>query len=356
MNFCLFLHHIAVSRSGALISRPSVSMYGTLVVLLGLSVLLSGCGLIFDYDNCKDDAELTGLTIHADWKYAETADPEGMAYLFFPDDGGRCWRFDFPGRDAGHIELPLGGDAMVCFNDDTSDILLSDDEQFEKITASTSASGLYAGNGNKPGNDYKGPTEWNGEPVRVWPDKMWAAKISRLHLTDDKVTWTEETGGEWNESSIRELVVFPRQITPRVRVEVDSILNLESVKAVNAWISGMSASFRFSDMSCDGKAVTHPFSLGRSDSGRLRGSLMIFGRVAGNILTLRFVMSNGETIEKSYDVTDQLTQSPDQMDMLVRICGIELPDTGAGSSGGLEVSVDGWTVIEIELDDNNLPF
>ena len=51
---------------------------------------VSGCCLIYDYDNCPPESE-DDFDVDSDWKYAPAAQPEGMAYVFFPADGGEAW-------------------------------------------------------------------------------------------------------------------------------------------------------------------------------------------------------------------------------------------------------------------------
>ena len=74
---------------------------------------MGGCCLIYDYDDCASDVD-GEFFVDADWKYASTANPEGMAYIFFSAYGHDKWRFDFPGRGGGGQSCLTGNILCLC--------------------------------------------------------------------------------------------------------------------------------------------------------------------------------------------------------------------------------------------------
>jgi hypothetical protein len=107
--------------------------------------LTSGCSLIYDYDDCPTES-VGAFLVDSDWLYAPDADPEGMAYVFFPAEGEE-WRFDFPGRTGGEVKLPDGEYSVMAFNDDTSGVLFGRKGDYDEFAFYCRKGGLYDGLG-----------------------------------------------------------------------------------------------------------------------------------------------------------------------------------------------------------------
>lgn len=97
-----------------------------------LSLVHTSC--VYEYDDCPDDLQ---LQIVSDWSEAPNASPEGMAYIFLPEDGSVPWRFDFPGRTAGKVNLPLGAYRFISYNDDTANVIFSEESGYDAYEAYT---------------------------------------------------------------------------------------------------------------------------------------------------------------------------------------------------------------------------
>lgn len=348
---------MTASRTTPTLHTPlrSAAAAATLLAIAAMT-MLTGCCLIYEGNDCPP-APMTSLRILFDWDGCPEASPEGMAVVFYPTDGSPCWRFDFQDCKGGYVELPAGKYNVVTFNDDTPTILLTDDGRFGAISASTPVCGLYNSADRFPGS-INGPTEWNGETVRLSPDVLWTDCKTAFTLSTTCTEWTNADGTPGN-CEETELTLNPLLSTPDITLTIKGTENLTHAKVACAWISGLHPDMCLSSLECSGPGTTYPTSLTADKNGILSARSDIFGidgsGASRTTATVCFRMSDASMHTYTFDITDQLLASPDRMHMHATISGITLPATGETEPPeGFDVKVDGWTVIFTDLTDQQI--
>lgn len=316
----------------------------------------SGCSLVEEPECCCCPDE-TPFEVVSDWHDSPKASPEGMAYMFFPISGnGEPWRFDFPGKEGGSVPLPDGSFHVMVFNDDTSRVQLCDDQNYSEFFFCCRNAGLYDGVYSMPDSPVGPVVTDSGEPVKMTPDHIWGESVELMALEDNGVRVTRKTGENPMSYSERILVVFPHDLTPRYSYTVSGVSNLEGVARMCASLSGMASRYQLSLGLPAGDAVTFPVGMSRNGNTSLSGGFYTFGRLPGaderNFLTLYFWLKDGRKFKYEFDVTTQIVAAPDPMDVMIRIDGVELPESGPGEAdGAFDVSVDGWDTYIIDIPD-----
>ena len=293
---------------------------------------LSGC--IFTYQgDCPDPR----LVVRFDWTDAPTANPEGMGVLLYPNTGAAYWRFDFRPQ-GGTVDIDAGTYSVITFNNDTEKLLFEADGSYATLCATTREARITDGlsltyDGAMP------PARTDAEPVMAQPDIVWSATITEVNVgteTTDTVT------------------LRPRQIVATYTVVVDSVINRESATQMCMAVSGLSVARVFADPEPVDKAVTVPAPISVDGDRGLCGSLYTFGRspsAAGNTLSLYFWLRDGRKQLYQFDVSPQVVAAPDPLNVLIHIAQLKLPIAEAppGPGGGVNVGVDNWETVDIEL-------
>lgn len=323
-----------------------------LLVVAAAMLPMYGCGLIFEYDNCGPDSD-SPFCVDADWKYAPEANPEGMAYIFYPSDGGGEWRFDFPGRQGGEARLPDGEFSVIAFNDDTSRILFSGTGSYDDLTFYCRRGGLYDGLGGTIDNPLGPDVTDSGEEVEICPDMLWCDNDAYFKLSAEGTAVMKSPGGSVEYSDSRILTLYPRQIIARYSYEVSDITNLRGVERVCASLSGMASSLRPSDMH-RGTPVTLPVKAEKKGDDALIGNFLTYGKSsaegAANTLSLYIWLADGRKLHYDFDVSAQIDAAEDPMDVHIALSGLELPESAEPvGGGGFDVSVDGWVTVIIDI-------
>ncbi len=263
-------------------------------------LILSGCSWIYDNHYCCEINEEEGsFDVFSDWHECPDADPAGMAYMFFPVSGGEPWRFDFP----------------------------------KVIGAAV--------------------TE-EGEKVMEAPDEMWGECVEWFSLEASGVELRRKEDDPEISYSDRILFIYPHLLTPRYSYVVSDISNLSGVARMCASLSGMSPSLELATEEPSGEHVTLPLAAERSGEGEVSGSIYTFGPAAdedtAHKLTLYFWLVDGNKFKYEFDVSRQILEAPDKMDVILKVGGIELPESGPpAGDGAFDVTVDGWNTYIIDI-------
>lgn len=314
------------------------------------SLLLYGCAMVFSsmsischrHDIKDDDGDFDEITIVNDWERASEASPEGMAYLFFPIGSDAPWRFDFPGRNAGEVELPEGDYRFVMFNDDTSrvDFTIGSDGD---VYASTSICELNALNDS---------TVYNSERVSREPDMLWCYGIDYIGFHDSFVEY------EGKRNNGHQLITHPRQVTPHYVLEVRHVENLHGVVWMAAAITGQSGLIDLNTYRRNNTLVTVPFTLVVAPDSSLSAEFVTLGvpdnrEVASNLYFF-FLLSDGKMIKAVKDVSTQIEDAPDAMNIELEVDAIELPWAPPAEigGGGFLPTVNGWVDVVIDYGSN----
>ncbi len=169
---------------------------------------------------------------------------------------------------------------------------------------------------------------------------MWVATLTSLPLSSGAIIDFE-----------------PRRITSDYHLKVIEIENLPSALRYYAAISGLSGQFKPSVMSSTADAVTMGGMMTPWESSTIETTVTSFGMhpEAEKIeISLYFWLADGRRQIYHYDVTDQVVTAPDPLEVMIVVKGPALPeitpgDNPGGSGGGMQVGVDDWEIIDIEL-------
>lgn len=321
-------------------------------VALASSLCTASC--IYEYDNCPDRLS---LQIVNDWTAAPSATPGGMAYIFFPDDGAAEWRFDFPGNTAGSVSLPVGNYSFLSYNDDTANVVFSEDSGYDEYEAYTATTELLdAIPASERGSIL--PTGHDGrERVVRPPDMLWGCAYCSVKLHYGGVRYVATGISEPGEQPVFSpdfiLTALQRPLTAHYTFRIEDIENLSGVSSMSAALGGMAGSLTLSS----GEKGSYPSTLSLKAASLsptvVGGDFYTFGIPptpdVANILSLFVVIKDGRRFCYEFDVTDQVRTAPDPMEVLLTVRGltIDKPDTGDGA--GFDVSVDGWQTVTVNI-------
>lgn len=324
-------------------SRILSFRYNMLIVMSAIT--MQACGLIYEDNECPD-GKMAEFEIVADWKYAPEASPEGMAYLFFPENGDRPWRFDFPGKYGGKINLPSGRYRVLVFNDDTTRLMLSGADDFSLLEFLCMPGGAFDGLGTFGGMG-QGPAEVDGQSVYRQPDMLYTDVVEGFILSEGGVT--VDSGNSMITNRQRRLTVYPRLHTARYKAIFENVENMKDVARMCCTLNGMSASFNVANSVGGASPSVVPFSCSSSGPTVIEGEMLTFGRCmsAENKLTLYIWLRDGSKYSFIYDVTDQIINANDPMRVTLIIKGVDIPESKGDNVGAFDISVGGWTEIEI---------
>lgn len=305
--------------------------------LAAVAAGLSLCACIFEYPdpNCgiADDGQ---LNVTFDWSADPTARPEGMSVLFYPVDGGSYWRYE-TGPQGDAVALAQGDYGVVCFNNDTGSVLFENQDDYATALITTRPARLT--DGLSADYPYSQPPRREAEqeqPVVSQPDAVWGAS----------------DGGFVRTSGQQSITLSPRPLVARYRVTVEEVVNIESAAQVSMAISGLTAGRILSDGAMIPVEVTVPGRMRRTAESELGGWLLGFGRIDDRgecLLTIYALLRDGRRMLYEYDVTQTVASAPNPIDVEIRLRGLEFPHIETSGGTGVQVGVDDWEVVEIEL-------
>lgn len=300
-----------------------------------LIILTASCG--HKEIVCPGDSVRT-IDVKFIWNKAPGADVDGMTLYFYPvSDWTRMWRFDIAGHDGGKVELPAGRYRMIAVNNDLPGIEFDGADTFNGLTARARSAG--------------------GTSVRP-TGMLYAAVVDNLEVTLCGVEYTLEDGSckECPKSLVR---CYPDSLSTVYTVVFRDIKGVDRVRSATARLDGVASSMTVrSGITGDG-TCSIPITLASGGDGPavLRGSTTGLGTpagVPGFTLTIAVTRTDGKSFSKSFDVTDQVINSPWQRNVYIYIDGLEIPegtppDPPSDDDVGIIVDVDGWHVIDIYL-------
>lgn len=308
------------------------------LVLAGLLAAMSGGCTHKSLDSCP--AVTDDLHVAFGWDAEAVALPEGMAVFFYPQQGSGYWRYDLP-PEGGHVAVPRNRYDVIIYNNDTDAMLFEGTGSFATASVTTRQGNLSDGvaalyTGAEPPHSH----EAADEPVRQQPNQLWvcaAANVDATHATDS-------------------ITLTPAPAVATYRITVTDITNLGSVSQMSMSLSGLAAGLRFADRVPLTTAVTVPGSLSQTSPTSAVGTMLTFGSAASaNHLCLYFWLRDGQKKVVDFDVSTQIASAPDPMDVAITVSGVELPEVetspggNPGSGSGIDVGVDNWDYVVIEL-------
>lgn len=334
----VLIHVKALYLQFKIVMKRNARVIRMLTLFISLWAGFSSC--IFEGE--RECPDMLGVTIKSDWSMAPDAAPEGMAYIFFPDDGTEVWRFDFPGRDAGRVSLRTGRYQLLSFNDDTYSVLFRGDNGFDTYEAYTA--------------DKEVPVS-TGEKCVATPDMMWGSACDGLSLGYEGLRYNPAASavaeGKWILSSDFILTAKQRRITSRYRYRIEEVENLSGVKSMSGALTGMAGSVLLASGVRGDYPSTLAVKAASADSTTIAGEFYTFGipqwPTVDNILNLYVVLNDGRHFCYRFDVTDQVRAASDPLDVMLTVSGLKLEQSEGGEGAGFDVNVDGWEIVIVNI-------
>lgn len=299
--------------------------------LLAIGSLLESCtqkDILYPEQMCRLDVRFL-------WDKAKEADPEGMTLLFYPQgEREEFWRFEISGRDGGPVEIPWGTYTLVAVNNDLPATILKD---MPYSSASLTAREL--------------PRALTySSPVGI----VYEAKVETLIVMPHEVSYSS-ADGHMTTDPMSVVECYPDTISTLYHVIFDEVVGIERVKSVEGVFEGCAGGILLSSLNPLEPAVSVPFGLDVDvENVRFSGSTTGFPNKpsASYGITLRLAYYGGGGYEKYFDVTEQVLNSFNKHNVYIIIKGLDLPEERPiePDEVGMKVDVDGWKVIEINLD------
>lgn len=312
-------------------------IFKSLGSLMMIPVALCGMTSCTHKDIIEDIGQsgLPIVNVEYDWANTEIDRPDGLANLFYSShpEIQSYWRSDFR-PTGGSLWLPADNYDVVAFNNDTENIIFSDIDDFDKFTFSTS----QIDTSNIPEDQLPFP------PQKLYhqPDRMWANLRKEIIISDASTSQT--------------IILSPRRITREYHIEMTEIENLESALRYYAVVSDLSHEFSVAKFSQTGPASTIGNFMQPIDKSTISTTITNFGvnrESEQQHLAVYMWLADGARKAYVYDVTDQIREAPDSMNLVISVKGPSLPQitpgTGGSGGGGMDVGVDNWDIIDIEL-------
>ncbi|MDE6177225.1 MAG: DUF5119 domain-containing protein, partial [Paramuribaculum sp.] len=303
-------------------------------VLTAIWALITGCS----HKDIYDLGETTSrIDISIEWDRAPAASPAGMTLYFFPTSkNGKIWRFDIAGPNGGEVEIPTGYYQMIAVNNDLPSVKISDASSFMGFTE-----------------------EALGTDDALQPAGMlYGGVIDYLEVTPCGVVY--HTGeGTIKECRLGLVRCHPDSLTTIFNVIVRNIKGFERLASAKASVSGVGRGIHIGDEESivnSGK-YTVELALGKKgDQKSLAGSAGAFAdtEIGNYSLRLLLTLKDGKKTAKTFDVSSQVVNSVYSRNVTILIDSLEIPsgdipEPPGGDVGGIEVGVDGWENIEIDL-------
>lgn len=315
------------------INKHLLPVAGLLLLLSGQSTLTS----CYQKELCYTHPHTRGVSVVFDWRHAPSAQPASMSLHMFPSDGGASSRYELSGRDGGRIDLSPGSYDALCINGDGSRNYFRNSDSrgaFEVYTREVKAlEGVDEIISKLP--RAKGAGD---EPVVHEPDPVWCDVTPSPFILP--------TGTVGVNAIIGALTLYPKPLFKTCTVEIKNVENLRNVRGVlSATLSGLAGGvFAASGTPTDSR-VTVPFNLHSQGSTTLSGSFRTFGYVPGkqasHKLVVYAVLRDGNRRFFTYDVTDQVRNSPDPLHIRIVLDRLTLPKSISGG-GGFKVTLGEW--------------
>lgn len=303
-------------------------IFTTLCFILPLACLLASCR----QKNLMHPEDSKGvLAIHFMWDFQPDANPSGMTLYFYPlQDEGMIWRFDIAGKEGGTVEIPYGRYELIAFNNDLPGIRLGKSESPMGITASLISSEGIA----RPGNP-------------LFRGTLFIDFTPRTVIFADGNTHDTDTG------SLPTAVCRPVRLSTNYNVTVTDIKGAERIRSANFILNSVHPELNLYDgtSSGEGVAVKGQFGIFPANAAMtaLFNSFACLENDPASTLEILITTVDERKFKKTFNVSDQLSNISDPLNVDIIIKGLVIPDDGNQSDGvEIDVGVDGWTDITID--------
>ena len=338
----------------------------TILTITLIPLMLQSC--IYEYPDCPPDA-WRHLQISFDTSECPDANPEGMDLYLYPADGSGKWTFRFTELRGGEIDIPPGQYSLIAFNNDTYRTVVNYPDSYTRCSFSTPVGNVFEGLESLTRAAIPGGPPDGEETVIRPPQPMWCARIATVDVAEDgKVSvdgaeipgnsYVDPYAPEGTEFHLPVISVPLRQAYSKVTVDIEGVENITAISRLCAVMTGMAAGYHCSELSPVGEAAAIPFAINRPspDADSLTASLLTFGKKdhsRQSWLILYVWLTDGHRFYYKFNVTQQIDEAPDPSDIHLRLGPITVPESiGGGESGGggMDVGVDGWDYVIIDME------
>ena len=249
--------------------------------------------------------------------------------------------------------LPTGDYRFLMYNDDTSGVRFESGDDGTMVATS------------RPGHILEGLPGWSAsdtitytrEKVQICPDMMWSGSYSDVIVAYDQLTYSDSTAtyiSRLSENNPMQLVTRPQQIVSTYSYEILNVENLSGVKRMCAAMSGLAASLCVNNGLRSSQAVTLPVKAAKSGDNTIAGKFFTFGLPraarAPNLLYLFVWLTDGRQYVYEFDVTSQIVNAPNRLNVHVVVDSLSLPESIPDESvGTFDPTVDGWTHVIVNI-------
>ncbi len=281
------------------------------------------------------------VNIVFEWDKAAGASPDGMT-LYFYSENGDCRKFDIAGKSGGPILLPAGQYSMVAYNNDLPSVEISDTQSFREIKAEA--------------------RNVKGKNCLSYAGMLYESTVDKIEVTPCGVTYQREDGTvkDCGRSVIR---CYPDSITSIYSVVIRNISGISGVSHASATIKGIAEGQFLYNHHFFGFLSESYFPLSvDTDNKTFRGTAGVFSSgKSGTSYTLSLTVSlaDGTSYVKELDITPQIMNSKYPHNVLIVIDGLKIPESGTPSppvGGDIDVDVEGWEIVEIDINTDMTEF
>ncbi len=311
-------------------------IYVFLLLLSGLSMLLSGCS----FRDIMDDYPVSGVQIKLNWKGVADELPEGMRVIFYPkSEEGRKVE-SYLSVEGGEVKVPPGYYDMVIYNYNTECVQIRGDGAYGTIEAYT---------GYCSGLDTAEKMVWAPDPLYV---------VSRRDMKIEK-------------SDNVLLMEFQPELVVRHYTFEIKVKGLKNVASIVCNVAGMSGSYCISDGACT-LSVAPIYVEADKGEDMIRGSFSAFAaptststRADGGVMMKLLLIKVDNTVqEEKVDITEAVeppTSPPGEeeeepemdieipIDEEIEVDDVEVPPGGGGGIGGDVGNWDDETNVELPV-------
>ncbi len=289
-----------------------------------------------------ENPERRDVRVAFDWQNDPEANPASMAVLLFPTRNDQNIRFDFTGRDGGHVTLPPDSYMGVAFNSDNTDwVRFSNTDDYENLEIYTAPAYELQASGAVTRNIPRAP-ESEEEPHARTPETLWTDSQENLLLNpDDKE---------------KVFTFYPADGICYYTVDIIDVKNITYSTGIeiDATLSGMSRGWLPGRKTTSSSKVTFPFTLSADiPDSTLHGEFKTLGEVPNDegdhFLSVYMILSDGSKRYYSYKVTDQIRTAHDPHHVHIIVKGLDIPKPLSGGAG-LIPDVNDWSNVDVGLD------
>lgn len=305
--------------------------YFMLMAAAYLLLALCGCS---HKDIMTPGSEMRQVTLSFEWDNAPEASPEGMTVYFFPEcESGRIWRFDIAGSAGGPVEIPTGRYSLVAFNNDLPGISVSGSGSYQTIAADARFNSAHS--------------------ALTSTGMLYRAESASVEVTHCGISYITPDGSvkDCGKSLLR---CYPDSAATVYTVILKNVKGAERMKSTGAIIKNVAPSVLLHNGETFGKPEGLSMILEKDEAiSGLTSEAAAFAP-AGQLpdtLTVAVTRLDGKSFAKDIALNTSNMNPMSPKHVVIVIDGLELPEGGTSGEdvGGIDVGVEGWTVIEIEV-------